>query len=288
MKNMKFWHLIRIFAGLVLFGCSLGMLTGCVDLTVQSAWKDHEIVFDGKNTEWLQAMVKAKNVDFGIFNDDENLYLCFSITDKVTKAQMMGLFKQDFYIWVDTETGKFDKKLRNFGFRFSNGSPFMDQEMLTKTRFLQVHAFQVIADEMMSHLSIQVIQKHKPAMPVSEAKGIDSGIWVFKDGRHLVYELKLPLTKSAEHPYGIGAAPGETVYLGLETTPIDVAMLENELGINEYDQIRSAVEQERMYGRDGVRRGMSAVQRKYFEAEIALENFRPIQVWCKVILARKS
>ena len=283
MGNIQF----RKYAGLILLICLLCVLGGCVDLTLHSAWKDHEIVFDGKNTEWLKALVKEKNIAFGAFNDNENMYLCLSVTDKVTKAQMMGLFKQDFYVWVDTATGVQGKKLRDFGLEFSNTSVFMDEDMLIKTRYIQVHAFQVIADEMMSHLTIQVVRKQYLSVPLSEVKGIDSGIWVFKDGRELVYELKFPLEKSAEHPYAIGAAAGAPVYIGLETSPINVTMLENQLRLDEYNDMKSDADLERMSGRGGMRRGMTAVQRRNFETEVALENFRPIQVWCKVILARK-
>jgi len=287
MENIKFCDQFQKYARLMLFIWPVFLLGGCVDLTLQSAWKDHEIVFDGNVSAWQNTMVKEKNVAFGAFNDDENLYLCLSITDKVTKAQTMGLFKQDFYVWVDTGTGMQSKRLRNFGLRFTNGSVFMDEDMLIKTRYLQVHAFQVVADEMMSHLTIQVMRDYYPVASLSEAKGIDSGVWVFKDGRQLVYELKVPLVKSAEHPYAIGASPGAPVYVGIETTPINVALLENQLRLDEYNEMKSEASMEGP-GVRGMHRRMSAVQRQNFEAEVALENFRPIQIWCKVILARKS
>jgi len=288
MKNIKSHLLINKYAGLVLMTCALCTLGGCVDFIMQSAWKDHEIVFDGNNTEWQKALVKERNVGFGAFNDDQNLYLCLSVTDKVTKAQMMGLFRQDFYVWIDTRTGTYGKRMRNFGLRFSNDSEFMNEDMLIKTRYLKVHAFQVIADEMMNHLNIQVVRNFFPVGPLSAAKGIDSGVTVFKDGRQLVYELKVPLVRNAEHPYAIGAAPGGTVYVGLETSPINVGMLEKQLRLDEYNDIKKTAPEERMAGRRGMGRPLTAAQMKDFEAEVALENFRPIKIWCKIILSKKS
>jgi len=255
---------------------------------MRSAWKDHEIVFDGKNKEWQKAMHKERNVAFGAFNDDQNLYLCMSITDRVTKAQVMGLFKQDFYVWVDTWTGMEFQRQRKFGVRFSNDSAFMNADMLLKTRYLQVHSFQVIADEMMSHLTIQVMKRFHPVASLAEAKGIDANIMVFKDGRQLVYELKLPLEESPEHPYAIGVKPGTPIYVGLETSPIDVLKLENELRLEESKEMENSDRREMMVGGARMGRIMTAEQRKDFETEIALDNFRPISVWCRIFLAKKS
>ena len=153
-------YLLRICIWPIIFSGLFCMLSGCVDLTMRSSWKDHEIIVDGKDTDWVpDVMAKEKNVTFGACNDDENLYLCLSVTDKITKAQLMGLFKQDFYVWIDTGIGMQERRFRNFGLRFSNDSAFMDEDLLSKTRYLQVQSFQVIADEMMSHLTVQVMQK---------------------------------------------------------------------------------------------------------------------------------
>jgi hypothetical protein len=289
MKNICNSNLpINKYAGLLLIACALLGLSGCVDFTMRSSWKDHEIAFDGANNEWQKDMVKEHNVGFGAFNDDQNLYLCLSVTDKVTKAQMMGLFRQDFYVWIDTRTGTYGKRMRNLGLRFSNDSEFMDEDMVTKTRYLKVHAFQVIADEMMNHLNIQVVRNFSPLRPLSEAKGIDSGVTVFKDGRQLVYVLKVPLVRSAEHPYAIGALPGATVYMGLETSPINVMKLEKQLRLDEYSDMKNAAPEESGGIGRGMGRPLNAAQLRDFEAELALENFRPIKIWCKIILAKKT
>ncbi len=277
------------YAWLLILIVPLCVLNGCVDTVIHSAWKDHEIVVDGKDNDWPpEAMIKEKNVAFGICNDNENLYMCLSITDKITKAQLMGLFKQDFCVWIDTATGMEYKRFRNFGIRFSNNSAFMDEDLISKTRYLQVQSFQVIADEMMSHLTIQVMQNLCPVASLVEAKGIDSAISVSKNGRQLIYELKIPLLKNAEHPYAIGAVAGKPLYIGLETSPINVDMIQKQLWINESRGKKDEVSQERMGGRGGVMRSMSADMRRNLDTEIALENFRPIQIWCKVILVQKS
>jgi hypothetical protein len=262
---------------LIVFLCAM---EGCVDLTLRSAWKDHDIAIDGKDIDWRQEMVKERSIAFAACNDAENLYLCLSITDKMTKAQMLGLFKQDFYVWFDPQ----GKKRKTFGLKFTNNSSFMDEELLGKMHDLPVHVFQVVADEMMKNLTIEVVQNYYPVAPLSEAKGIDVGVGMAKDGRQLTYELKIPLQKSAEHPFAIGAVRGRPVFIGLETSPIDIMRMRQQLGLIDPNDREGADE---MRGRR-VRRAMPAGGINALEAEAALERFSRVAVWSKVILAGGS
>jgi len=56
-------------------------------------------------------------------------------------------------------------------------------------------------------------------IPVEEAKGIEIDI-EFSSGM-LVYELKVPLIQSEQHPYAIGAEAGSSVGIGLETAKME-------------------------------------------------------------------
>lgn len=56
-------------------------------------------------------------------------------------------------------------------------------------------------------------------MPIAAAKGIDVNIR-FSSGL-LVYELKVALIHSAQHPYAIGAEAGKSIGIGLETSEVD-------------------------------------------------------------------
>jgi hypothetical protein len=253
---------------------------GCVDLTLQSVWKSREIVIDGKDADWQQQeMFKESNVAFGASNDAENLYLCLTITDKMTKAQMLGLFKQDFYLWFDPR----GKKSKTFGLKFTNNSSFMDEKIIGKMHYLPVHTFQVIADEMMKNLTIAVVQNYYAVAPLSEAKGIDVGIGIARDGRQLIYELKIPLVKSAEHPFAVGIVPGRPFTVGLETSPVDTMRMRRQLGLPDpYYMNNPGMRRERA-SQTMPAGGISSV-----DAEYILARFRPVEVWSKVILAGKS
>jgi hypothetical protein len=276
-KVLIFSRYMRIYVLPLLFMLPLCVIAGCVDLTLLSHWRDHEIIIDGKDNDWPQSMDKERSIAFAACNDAQNLYLCLSITDKMTKAQMMGLFKQDFYVWFDPQ----GKKLKEFGLKFSNNSSFMNEEFLEKMRYLPVHIFQAIADEMMKNLTIEVVQNYYPIAELSAAKGIDVGVGIAKDGRQLIYELKIPLEKNAEHPYAINIVHGKPVFVGLETSPVDLRRLRQQLGLSAH-----TMEVETKGGR--MRRAMPPSGVNGLEAEFALERFSPVEVWTKVILARKS
>jgi hypothetical protein len=55
-------------------------------------------------------------------------------------------------------------------------------------------------------------------VPIDEAGGIEARVGVHED--LMVYELKVPLKRSAEHPYAPNIEPGQTVRLEIETAPL--------------------------------------------------------------------
>gem|GEM_PF-2835764 len=275
-------HALKKYILLMMCVAPLCFLAGCVDVTVRSAWKDREIVIDGKDADWGAPTVDQRSIAFGVCNDAENLYVRLSITDKMTKAQMLGLFKQDFYLWFDSR----DRKMKTCGLKFSNNSSFMNEELIAKMRYLPVHVFQVVADEMMKNLSITVVQNYFPVGPLAAAKGIDVGIGMAKDGRQLIYELKIPLAKTAEHPFAFDAVPGKPIYIGLETSPVDMVGMRHQLGLVDLNDMANVPGSDRSDPR--MRRAVPINGINELEAEIALERFSPVQVWGKVILAKKS
>jgi len=252
---------------------------GCVDITLQSVWTDREIVIDGKDADWPQGQPKEKNVSFGACNDAESLYLCFSVTDKITKAQLMGLFKQDLFLWFDPQC----KRIRRAGIKVSNDSAFMNEEMLGKMRHMKVQMFQVVGDEMMKNMSIEIMSDYFPEAPLSVAKGVDVGVGISGDGRQLTYEIRIPLKRSQGHPFAVEVVEGKPIGIGLETSPLNLEKLRKEMGLTSAD---ASVEDTGLRGRGRKRHMLPPPTMKDFETEFMLENFRPVHVWCKVVPAR--
>ena len=67
-----------------------------------------------------------------------------------------------------------------------------------------------------SYFLIDTLKDELKKMPITEAKGIEINV-EFSSGM-LVYELKVPLVQSQQHPYAIGAEAGSSVGIGLEVS----------------------------------------------------------------------
>jgi hypothetical protein len=209
-NNLIFILIIAVVGGV--------FLSGCVDFTMNSVWKDRDIVIDGNDAEWKDRMVLQENISVGACNDNEYLYLCLSATDKKTKAQLMGLFRQNFHVNFTTQ-----KKYESvFGLGFANDSPMMDESLVNRIRFVRTPMFQLFADEMMKNWIGEILENDYPVALLSDSKGIDVAVKVSMNGRKLTYELKIPLQKNEDHPYAIHTVPGDDVTVSLSTSRIDL------------------------------------------------------------------
>lgn len=267
----------------------LVLFSGCVAFKIDSAWKNCAIVVDGKDSEWRNTLLSDRNISFGACNDSEYLYLCVSATDKKTKAQLMGLFRQSFYVWFDP-AGKQD---RAFGLQFTNESPLMDESFVGKIRYIHTEAFQLIAQEMMKNLDVTVLNHGNTVARLSDATGIEVAADVSMNGRKLTYEFKVPLSSEAAHPFAIGTAPGHIIGVGIETSPIDAFALRKKMqtGVNAMASsdvmgmpgMPGAGMNETLRRRPGQQAGYDADYEMYRE----LESIRNVEFWGTVRLAKK-
>ena len=265
---MKKYLRISIIAA---FLCS--SFLGCNEWTLVSDRKDFDITIDGKDTEWQGRMAQVENIYLGICNDDEYLYVCLSATDKVAKAQMLGLFRQSFCLWFDPE----GKKQRSFGLRISNESPFMNEALVDKLKFIDTAAFNVIANEMMGHMEIEVLRDNYPIAMLSETKGIDVAIGTAMNGRKLIFEFKIPLVKNENHPFAIDADAGKTIGVGLETSRIDMDLV----------WIKSAENDGEVRGSEAKSNGRyRLIARRSQYNEPYSDPIRYIDLWGKIQLAK--
>lgn len=186
------------------------LLVGCGNskLELNSNWRDREITVDGKNADWLGAMLffEEDNISVGLLNDENFFYICLIAEDQFIRTQMM---RQGFTLWFDPDGGK----EKTFGIKYplgmqANGrSMRRDEQSMERSR--QAPRRRMIELEILGPGKDEVKK-----MPIAEAKGIDI-IVEFSSGM-LVYELKVPLIQSEQHPYAIGAEAGSSVGIGLE------------------------------------------------------------------------
>jgi len=200
---------ILLFFSFLLVGCSNGKLE------LNSDWRDREISVDGKNADWLGAMLffEEDNISVGLLNDENFFYICMIAEDQFIRAQVM---RQGFTLWFDPEGGK----KKTFGIKYPLGMQASDLPRDMRRNEQNLGRSSQLPRRPMIELEILGPGKDEAKkMLIEEAKGIEINI-EFSSGM-LVYELKVPLIQSEQHPYAIGAKAGSSVGIGLETSKME-------------------------------------------------------------------
>jgi hypothetical protein len=199
---------VLFFSLIILSGCSQGKLE------LNSDWLDREIIVDGKSDDWLGAMYyfEDENISLGLLNDENFLYACLIAEDQFIRTQVM---RQGLTLWFDPDGGK----KKTFGIKYPLGRQAGDRSMRPGFPARREEGergqeqFRERFKEAMTELEILGPEKDESKrMSVEEAKGIK--IIVRPLSGMLVYELKVPLLRSEEYPYAVGAKAGDTIGIG--------------------------------------------------------------------------
>lgn len=193
--------------------CALLLAPGCgssVELT--SEWTGREVAVDGVRTDWteLPARLAGPDVRIGMKNDKDNLYVCLTTESRSTQFQMLALGTT---VWFDAE----GKKNKTFGVQFpvmgllQGRRPVVPTNREEANRFME--ALVAAAQSQFEIIGPEAGERKKIAD--RQAKGIDVHLG-YGDGM-LTYELKVPLRRTADVPYGVALDPSKPFTIGFET-----------------------------------------------------------------------
>jgi hypothetical protein len=198
------------------------VLAGCgSNFNLTSTWRNREITIDGSAKEWrdlLQYLEKSSNA-IAVCNDSTYLYVCLSIADKTTERQIIA---RGFTVWVDAGGGE----NTSFGIHYPLG---IDRSAMQNSAFAnssdagggeeqtdeqrREHLFEQLSTE------IEIIGPEKDARNRFPAPGAhDIQVQIGHTPDESIYELKIPLKQSPDHPYAIGTDAGKDIGVGLEVT----------------------------------------------------------------------
>ncbi len=196
---------------------------------VDSRWRDRDVVVDGDDGEWagpLLAVDDSQPIVAAAVNDGTWLYVVLSTSDAAARRQIL---RQGLIVWFDPSGG--DKK--HFGVKFPVGTP--PEEAPSRGGYRRGPGGgrpagdpgsgdrgQPGSDqpEPPNRLEVYGPQKDDAHSFVTEmAPGLTVKIGQVEG--HLVYELKVPLARTAETPYAIETKPGARIGFGLETPKMD-------------------------------------------------------------------
>jgi hypothetical protein len=222
---------------------------GCAKPELQSRWRDREVTVDGAigvpgqpDREWAGSRfaLEDEGVSVGLLNDGEFLYLSLETRDRGAGMQMLH---RGFTVWFDPDGG--DDKALGVEFPLAGrqpgagmGIPGMEMpgmEMLGPGKMPEgetpdragkepdLAEMDKRIGEAIAAMDEFVIygpgkgDVHPRVM--GEGKGVDVRVGV--TGGAFVYELKVPLARTSEHPYGIGVEPGRSIGVGFVTPEMD-------------------------------------------------------------------
>jgi hypothetical protein len=205
---------------------------------IDSHWRDKEIVIDGDYVEWKGPLVQVNDKDpitAAAVNDGQFLYVVLSTSEP---AMRMQILRRGLIVWFDPAGGS----KKHFGVKFPVGiiteegrgarrggrrgpysgggpagesrDPDQDVDRLEPTNRLEVFGPQKDdAHNFVADMAPGI------AVKVGQVEGA------------LVYELKVPIGRTAEFPYAIEAKPGALIGFGLETPKMEKPSAERRGGM---------------------------------------------------------
>jgi hypothetical protein len=190
--------------------------------SLQSGWVDHDVTVDGDLQEWQGhlTLVEDADVDLGVLNDDEYLYVSLVTASREAQRQiqMRGLI-----VWLDP-TGE---KEKTFGIRYPLGLQTADLGNLDMPGMRERgepsaedrQRAQELFEETLDELEILHGEDQRRRLDTAEAAGIE--VRVRPSAASLSYELRIPLRSQEGSKYFVRAEPGQKVSIGIATPEVD-------------------------------------------------------------------
>jgi hypothetical protein len=219
-----------LYAALMIAVAAGGVLLAAKRERIESHWRDRDVVIDGDNGEWagpLHPVEENHPIMTAAMNDGQFLYVVLSTSDLAARRQIM---RQGLIVWFDPSGG--DKK--HFGVKFPVGvlpdeagrgrggrrAPGGGRPSGDPGSGDPAQPDQPAQLEPTNRLEVYGPEKDDAHSFVTDmAPGI--AVKVGQVQGYLVYELKVPLARTADWPYAIEAKPGAVIGFGLETPKIE-------------------------------------------------------------------
>lgn len=192
------------------------VLAGCgSSVELQSQWLDRSIDVDGVLYEWTDnfLILYKHDIDVGVFNDEEFLYLSFGSGSHEVQTQ---IDERGLIVWFDP-TGE---KKRDFGIKFPLGwQSLVDlpEDMPPSSDLPEdlVQARDEARQTALADLEFLVGGETAFRVGAGTTSGVEAS--VRSAGAAFSYELRVPLRVTEEFPYAVGVEPGVELMVGFET-----------------------------------------------------------------------
>lgn len=210
----------RFFAhiSLVIFMLVIATTGFSKEKIVESKWTTQPPIIDGLDDDWSEDVLtseKKVRVDYAVRNDAQNMYLLFVFKEP---KFLSSINATGITLYFNTE----GKKNKDHGIHFIKKQVTADEliaylekqsEVLTEEQRQSVKskpAYILYKAEMVG-------KKGKEDSEATQTPGtLRPAFKIKKKGNKVIYEFRVPLTKSETSLGGIGAEPGHSVKIGFE------------------------------------------------------------------------
>ena len=196
-----------------LFCCVLfaGVFAGCRSFELPGHWRDHEVVIDGKNSDWeFVTTLDDKQTYIGTMNDGTFLYVVLTTWNRNYQQQII---RDGLIVWLDKDA----EEKNDFGIHYPLGVGGAMKRPGGGSRRDDRGTEGDTPGILMSMNELEICgpgkdERHR--MTMAEAAGIEARM--HSGNESLIYELKVPLKESGGFPFAIGTKPGSQISVGFE------------------------------------------------------------------------
>lgn len=205
---VAFRALVRSLVLAATLGCGVfGLMLDAVraqDATLSASWRGTEVTVDGSIRDWNSLTRVGAGPAVAVQNDDSALYIAIASNDPTVRVQLAT----GAIVWIDPSA----RRRQTFGLRLEGltprpiaGATSVPANDLSDSVLNPLPAFDLLGPARLQRRLID----DAGAIGIALASGVEDGT--------IVYELKVPLAKNDAAPQAVGARPGTTVSLGIET-----------------------------------------------------------------------
>ncbi len=200
----------------------ISTLNGCSSLpqfTSERITKPIEI--DGDKREWTDVSAyidKNNTMAVSVCHDTEYFYMCLMSQDPQVQMQVMH---NGLTVWLDNRGSDHKTFGINFPLNKHDGGP---PPMMERGKMHDFETSNRMMEQAQSEMEI-VGEKESDRyrLSITNTEGIKVKIGRSREGI-LIYELQVPLRKTAQHPHAIEIADDAYVGLGIETAEMELSM----------------------------------------------------------------
>lgn len=196
-------------------------LSSCGTVTYLSKNPQNEIKIDGKLDDWKGDLqyIEGEKSAFGVKNDKDNLYICFTTSDRNKIRQIVNL---GFFVWlkpVNSKTLGIHYPINSFeknDFDLRSNNPRIFQNDSTYKNYMEKNRdFLIVNEDNFPLYGLKV--------------GFNSGYRIslgFENGQ-FVYELAVPFIHTTDHYIPIIEIPEKKLEISFETGEMDIGLDNN-------------------------------------------------------------